>query len=195
MKYYAVKKGRSPGIYKTWDQCQKEVIGFKGAIFKSFKNYEEAYNFINDNKKEDIQIDKNTAIAYVDGSFNLEKRIYSCGVVFFEDDKIIKKNQSYDDKFYVHRNVAGELYGAMMAIEMAISKNKKQIIIYHDYQGIASWANNQWKTNNELTRLYKEFIDEKRKLIDIKFVKVKGHSNDKYNDLADKLAKEACGIV
>ena len=29
---------------------------------------------------------------------------------------------------------------------------------------------------------------------DVTFVKVKGHSGDKYNDLADKLAKEALGI-
>ena len=28
----------------------------------------------------------------------------------------------------------------------------------------------------------------------VKFVKVKSHSNDHYNDIADKLAKEALGI-
>ena len=33
------------------------------------------------------------------------------------------------------------------------------------------------------------------KKIDIKFVKVKGHSGDKYNDIADKLAKKALGII
>ena len=32
------------------------------------------------------------------------------------------------------------------------------------------------------------------KKIKINFVKVKGHSNDKYNDKADLLAKKACGI-
>ena len=25
MKYYAVKKGRHPGIYNTWEECQNEV--------------------------------------------------------------------------------------------------------------------------------------------------------------------------
>ena len=25
MKYYAVKKGRHPGIYTTWKDCQKEI--------------------------------------------------------------------------------------------------------------------------------------------------------------------------
>jgi len=30
--------------------------------------------------------------------------------------------------------------------------------------------------------------------VDIDFIKVKGHSGDKYNELADKLAKKALGI-
>ena len=28
----------------------------------------------------------------------------------------------------------------------------------------------------------------------VRFIKVKGHSNDKYNDMADMLAKEALGL-
>ena len=32
------------------------------------------------------------------------------------------------------------------------------------------------------------------KHIRFRFVKVKGHSGDKYNDLADRLAKDALGI-
>lgn len=35
-KYYAVKKGRHPGIYRSWPACQKEVTGFPGAVYKSF---------------------------------------------------------------------------------------------------------------------------------------------------------------
>ena len=33
-----------------------------------------------------------------------------------------------------------------------------------------------------------------KQYVQIKFVKVKGHSNDKYNDYADMLAKSALGI-
>ncbi|MDU2709992.1 MAG: RNase H family protein, partial [Finegoldia magna] len=47
---------------------------------------------------------------------------------------------------------------------------------------------------NNLTKSYKKFIDEIKPQIDINFVKVKGHSNDTYNDMADELAKEALGI-
>lgn len=46
-KYYAVKKGRRPGIYQTWQECQVQVNKYPGAIFKSFNNKEDAYQFIN----------------------------------------------------------------------------------------------------------------------------------------------------
>ena len=35
-KYYAVKKGRHPGIYATWPECQKQISGFSGASYKGF---------------------------------------------------------------------------------------------------------------------------------------------------------------
>ena len=41
---------------------------------------------------------------------------------------------------------------------------------------------------------YHEKMQEYKKKINIKFVKVKGHSGDKYNDIVDKLAKKALGI-
>ena len=60
--------------------------------------------------------------------------------------------------------------------------------------GIAKWCTGEWKTNKDGTIAYKKFYDKIRKKVDITFEKVKGHSGDKYNDLADKLAKKACGI-
>ena len=193
MKYYAVKKGRNPGIYTSWDSCLKEVKGFSGAVYKSFKTKEDAINFMEDTEKK-IEADKDTVIAYVDGSFNLPEKIYGAGVVLIKDGNEECFKKSYSDSFYTHRNVAGEVKASELAINLAIEKGYKKIIIYHDYQGIKSWADGDWKTNNELTKSYKTFIDSKRNEIEIGFVKVKGHSNDKYNDLADRLAKDACGI-
>ena len=47
-KYYAIAKGKSgiPKIVETWTECQKEVIGCKGAKYKSFTSKEEAEKFI-----------------------------------------------------------------------------------------------------------------------------------------------------
>ena len=49
-KYYAVRVGKTPGIYFTWADCSAQVTGFKGDKFKSFETIEEAQAFINDEK-------------------------------------------------------------------------------------------------------------------------------------------------
>ncbi|MBQ6231115.1 MAG: ribonuclease H family protein [Eubacterium sp.] len=46
IKYYAVKKGKVPGIYMSWDECRENVSGFSGAEYKSFKTEQEAREYI-----------------------------------------------------------------------------------------------------------------------------------------------------
>lgn len=193
MKYYAVKKGRNLGIYTSWDLCLKEVKGYKGAIYKSFKKKEEAEDFLLD-KEIEVKADKNSVIAYIDGSYSKNDKKYGTGIVYITDDKIKEIYEAFDDKFHIHRNVAGEVKASVGAINKAIEEGKKTIYIHFDYQGIESWAKGSWKRNNELTQRYYNFFQNAKKMIDIHFIKVKAHSNDKYNDLADALAKKSLGI-
>ena len=51
-KFYAVRKGVVPGIYESWDDCQKQVLGFEGAEFKGFKTREEAERYINPSEEQ-----------------------------------------------------------------------------------------------------------------------------------------------
>ncbi|MGX4644535.1 ribonuclease H family protein [Holzapfeliella sp. JNUCC 80] len=46
MKYYAVKKGRKSGIYEDWASAKEQVMGYKGAIYKSFTTKEQAESFM-----------------------------------------------------------------------------------------------------------------------------------------------------
>jgi ribonuclease HI len=41
-KYYVVWKGVSPGIYTSWTDCQLQIKGYDGALYKSFETMEEA---------------------------------------------------------------------------------------------------------------------------------------------------------
>lgn len=36
-KYYAVRAGRTPGIYTNWDACKAQVDGFANASLKVFR--------------------------------------------------------------------------------------------------------------------------------------------------------------
>lgn len=44
--YYAVHRGRTPGIYATWQECQQQINGFPYTEYKKFKNLEDAQNFV-----------------------------------------------------------------------------------------------------------------------------------------------------
>ena len=41
-KFYVVWTGLNPGIYHSWDDCQAQIKGVKGAVYKSFDSKEEA---------------------------------------------------------------------------------------------------------------------------------------------------------
>lgn len=211
-KFYAVYKGKSgsPMILNSWDACKAEVIGCKGAIYKSFKTMDEAKEFIalnNGNSapvkktvksadKEESFIAEDGLTAYVDGSFSLEKGNYSYGMVCIDNGEVVHKDKGVGDNpdAIALRNVSGEVDGAMKAVEFAQSKNYSKVTIVFDYQGIESWALGTWKRNNIITQNYNKYMTEKMKELKIIFKKVKGHSGDKYNDIADALAKEALGI-
>ncbi len=205
MKYYAVKAGRKPGIYTTWDDCQKQVTGYSNAAFKSFKTKAEAEAFIGetialpgDSKEKDEGLDLSVAdvVAYVDGSYDAKTNRFSYGCVIFYDGKEEHfSKEVFDESLATMHNVAGEIKGAETAMRYAISKNAKSLAIYHDYEGIAKWCTGEWKANKDGTVAYRDYYRSIKDRLDVTFVKVKGHSNDKYNDMADHLAKEAIGLL
>ncbi|KRN99425.1 ribonuclease H family protein [Companilactobacillus kimchiensis] len=45
-KYYAVRRGKTPGIYLTWPECKAQVDGFTGARYKSFPDRAQAQAFL-----------------------------------------------------------------------------------------------------------------------------------------------------
>jgi len=41
-KFYVVWKGKEPGIYDTWKECERQIRNFQGAVYKSFTDRQEA---------------------------------------------------------------------------------------------------------------------------------------------------------
>jgi len=89
------------------------------------------------------------------------------------------------------RNVAGEIEGAKKAMGFCIENKIPEVDIYYDYKGIESWANGEWEASKKGTINYKNYYNKVKKKLKVNFIKVKAHSNNKYNDMADKLAKDA----
>lgn len=139
--------------------------------------------------------DKEEAVAYVDGSYYHPTREFSLGaVVAYKGEEFHFSEKFTEPELASMRNVAGEIKGAECAMQFAMDHGCSSLYIYHDYEGIARWCLGEWKTNKEGTKAYKAFYENVSKQVSIHFVKVKGHSNDVYNDLADELAKQALGL-
>lgn len=196
MKYYAVKNGKKPGIYENWDDCKAQVDGFSGAVYKSFTKKEDALSFLGIGAQESFDFMEDGKLrAYVDGSYNITTCEFSFGAVLILGGKTETFSQKFDDKELAEmRNVAGEIKGAEFAMRYCAENGIPDVEIYYDYEGIAAWAKGRWKTNKKGTAAYKKAYDELSKSVNITFCKVKGHSGDKYNDMADRLAKDALGI-
>ncbi len=90
-----------------------------------------------------------------------------------------------------HRNVIGEIRGSVFAMDFAVKNGYKNLILHYDYEGIARWASGSWKRNKEATQKYHDYFQRIKSKLNVEFVKVKAHSGDKYNEMADDLAKKA----
>lgn len=209
-KYYAVRIGRKPGIYNNWTDAKEQVHGYPKAIYRSFKELKEAEDFINPTKgtdphprkspchpsnttKAESFQDPDTIIAYVDGSYQKSTKRYSFGAVLLQNNQVIEtlsrvgNNPKYQDS----HQIAGEVFGALHAIQWAIKNNFKKIIIHYDYIGIRHWALGEWKTNKPVSIDYAEAYQKLAPQIEVEFVKVKAHSGVEFNEMVDQIAKDA----
>ena len=110
-KIYAVKVGRTNGIFETWDECKASVNGYPGALYKSFTNMADAYAYLNLESKQmslfdmpsddsvddsDFPVIKESvedddkpfsnsvkAVAYVDGSYNSVTKEFFIWLCYF----------------------------------------------------------------------------------------------------------------
>lgn len=221
MQFYAVKQGKNPGIYTNLFEVFNNLdINRKRRGYEVYKNENHArkymgypvmsddadggslkglidysFNEIKDNsiKKYKGNLKDNSCIAYVDGSYNFNKKVYGAGVVFITKDKIYTKKESYTDKYKKYTNVSGEVLAAIIAIDTAIDFGFTNITIYHD-MSLPSLNNGGKRPKSKIMKMYLNYLESVRCLIQCKFKKVKAHSGNYYNEKADHLAGLSTGI-
>ena len=170
-KIYAVRKGYKTGLFYTWDECKKAVYGYSGAEYKGFLTKEEAEAFLNigaakiitnKNSSTTTSVDftalttstSDRLVVYVDGSFDVSIQKYSFGcVILLEDGRIIERSGNGEEpELLAIRNVAGEMHGAMYAVQWAFENGYSSVVIHYDYEGIEKWATGVWSAKNPHTK-------------------------------------------
>jgi ribonuclease HI len=181
-KYYAVKVGRTPGIYTSWSDCQIQIKGYPGAIFKSFFSKEEANLFINPlHQKEEKK--EYSRVFYTDGSF--QNNLAGSSAI----DVTYQKIQYCRLPGELQSNNRAELYGIILALK--ICSDKQSVIIHTDSQYTINVLQSgyQARDNLDLILIIKNLIKEKS--LSVFFAYVQAHSRIVYNELADYYAKKS----
>lgn len=192
--FYGVRKGRKVGVFSSWDECKKQVIGYKGADFRKFLDYGSAFDYAY-NMEDDFHTDVNGVVyAYVDGSY--KNGVYGYGVVLVKDKEIILKDlgRFTHSKESKSQSVYSELKAAMRAVELAIANDIYSLVIVYDFKGIKEWALGNWKCKKPICKEYYEFMQKYSQYIKIRFQKCKAHNSNKYNEIADNLANIAINL-
>ena len=208
-KFYAIQSGFDLKnnkrveniIVNTWTECLKYVKGVKGAKYKSFEDIDDANAYLNEGnrmlKKSDENYPKDCLQAYVDGSYKSYDERYSYGVVIVKENIVeyIESNAAKDTSEKNIRQIAGELQGAIKAVEYALKKGEKKLVLFHDYEGIAHHATGAWERKEQSSMNYYTRMQELMNSgIEVIFVKVDSHTGDLFNELVDEKCKECLNI-
>ena len=89
MSYYAVHIGKTPGIYKNWNDCKINVIGYKGAVYKKFENLTDAKKFLKYGK--DYNKKKQNSKPVINKKIN--DKDFKDADKIFTDGSLIRKNK------------------------------------------------------------------------------------------------------
>ena len=149
-------------IVDTWAECLSYVKGVKNAKYKSFEDINDAKAYLNEGsrmlKKSDDNYPKDCLHVYVDGSYNAYDERYSYGLVAVTDNVVeyIESGSGKNDLDRNIRQIAGELKGALRAVEYAVEKRQKKMVLFHDYEGIAHHATGAWDRKESSSMAYYE---------------------------------------
>ena len=213
-KYYAVKKGHQPGIYLTWADCQKQVSGFSGAVYKSFPTRSEAEAWLNQSQAApNPHHEKDSDVIYVftdGGSRNHGNKL---GQHVKQSDKaawallIMKNGQKFTSTGgeYGATNNRMELMALRNALYILIKNGKQDdnIIATLDSHYVLdpimkgwlqSWARHSWRTSSggavANKQLWLQIMQLLPQFSHLHFQWTKGHADNDGNIIFDHLLNQ-----
>ncbi|TDQ42757.1 viroplasmin family protein [Aureibacillus halotolerans] len=162
-KYYTVWKGRKPGIYTSWADCEKQIKGYSGAAFKSFPTRQEAeVAFKGDTSKRagvkqkdsfSTSKKKSTNSTYISKSISVDAACSgNPGVMEYQGvDTETGKLIFHEGPFQEGTNNIGEFLAIVHALAMLKEKGDETTPVYSDSATALAWVRKK-KCNTTLVQ-------------------------------------------
>lgn len=129
-----------------------------------------------------------------DGAYSSSRDQGGVGIVILENDNKILE---YSNMYKRTTNNQMELGAIIIALRL-VKDPLDKLIIYTDSQYCIGCATLGWQRKKN-KKLWTEFDSQMKRVStlcqDIKFVHVKGHNGDKWNEYCDKLAVKASQLI
>ncbi len=213
--YYAVAKGRKPGIYEIWDGAdgaKAQVFSFPGARYKGHYTLGEAEEWLRDNSgsscfeavkkgsgKQNDPVpadadDSESVVIYTDGGCSGNPGPGGYGAVILKDGQ----RKELSGGYRLTTNNRMEMMACIRALESL--ENDCRVKLYSDSSYVVNgimkgWAE-KWRKNGWIrSGLEKaQNVDLWSKLLDlcemtaVEFIWVKGHAGTPENECCDRIA-------
>ena len=171
-KYYAVKKGKSTGLFTDWSSCQEAIKGYSGAEYKSFTTEKDALLYLMGEKVKEKKVIKseiqklkalNQCNVYTSGSY--DSAYSKCTLVVIIQDLMDKKvyfSTVIDELCDKQKTIASELLSAFVGLQIANDLGYTDIRLYSNYEGIKQWATKAWTPKNIIASNFVKYIDDNK---------------------------------
>lgn len=155
-KYYTVWQGKTTGVFDSWDDCQEQIKGVAGALYKAFDSRIEAETALKGNywsyvSAKDKVVNNKPSAELVLNSLSVDAACSgNPGIMEYQGVRTFDKERIFHRKFPLGTNNIGEF----LALVHGLSYMKKHGFsqpIYSDSVNAIAWVK-QKKCKTKLVR-------------------------------------------
>ena len=219
--YYAVRKGRNIGIYKTWDDCKQQVQGYNQPEFKKFQTKSEAEQFLglssnhaSDQGSGEEEEEELIESVYHAATFPTSPVVYTDGCclnngqsgavggigVYWAPHHPMNVSEPFKDGA-IPTNQKAEIVAACRALECCVAmglafvevRTDSMYVINAMTKWVHKWETTGW-TGVQNAELMKRLL-ELCYVVHVSWVHVPAHRGVYGNEEADRLANEGAAKI
>ena len=162
-KYYVVWKGVEPGVYSSWAECQQQIKGYAGAIYKSFSDEAEArdayasspFDYIGKEDRVEKPAVSPGPATYCDNALAVDAACSgNPGKMEYRGVHIASRQQIFHFGPVFGTNNIGEFLAIVHGLALLQQKGLTTMPVYSDSRNAISWVK-QKKCKTKLERTAK----------------------------------------